>query len=120
MTVESIHDLEPQLAANRQYWCGWAGARPDTDLPIYRTDIKHVLLNGVMRVRDWPLDKAIEEARRVLTGSPWSWWVSADSDEGTADDLIASGAELALAMPVMAVDVTTVADAKAPADLEIV
>ena len=97
-----------------------AAARPDTDLPTYRTDIRHGLLNGVLRVRDWPLDKAIEEAKRVLTGSPWHWWVSADSDEGTAEGLIARGATLAADMPVMAVDVTTVADAKAQAGLEIV
>jgi ribosomal protein S18 acetylase RimI-like enzyme len=120
MTVQSIHDLEQLLAANRQYWCGWTGAQPDTDLPIYRTDIKHGLLNGVLRVRNWPLDKAIEKARHLLTGSTWHWWVSADSDEGTAEGLIAGGAEPAGGMPVMAVDVTTVADANAPADLQIV
>jgi ribosomal protein S18 acetylase RimI-like enzyme len=116
----SIKDLPAQLAANRRYWCGWAGARPDTDLPVYRTDIRHSLLNGVLRVRNRPLDQAIEEARRVLTGSQWSWWVGADSDEDTAEGLIARGAELAAEMPVMAVDVTTVADAEAPADLKIV
>jgi hypothetical protein len=90
--VQSIHDLKPLLAANRRYWCGWAGAQPDTDLPIYRTDIKHGLLNGVMRVRDWPLDQAIKEANRLLTGSSWLWWVGEDSDEGTAEGLIARGA----------------------------
>ena len=115
-----IHDLEPQLAANRRYWSGWAGTLPDTDLPIYRSDIGHGLLNGVLRVRDWPLDKAIEEAKRVLTGSPWLWWVGADSDEGTAEGLIARGATLAADMPVMAVDVTAVADTEAPVGLEIV
>jgi hypothetical protein len=47
--MPSIHDLGPQLAANRQYWCGWTGAEPDADLPIYRTDIEHGLLNGVLR-----------------------------------------------------------------------
>jgi len=116
----NIHDLAPQLAANRRYWCGWAGARPDTDLPIYRSDLKHGLLNGVLRVRDWPLDKAIEEAAGVLAGLPWLWWVGPDSDEGTAEALIAHGAKQAGDMPVMAVDVTTVAATEVPIGLEIV
>ncbi|HEY6791994.1 MAG TPA: GNAT family N-acetyltransferase [Trebonia sp.] len=74
----------------------------------------------MLRVRDWPLDKAIEEAKRVLAGPRWLWWVGADSDEGTAEGLIVGGAKLADDMPIMAVDVTTVADVEAPADLEII
>ncbi|WP_433113762.1 GNAT family N-acetyltransferase [Micromonospora sp. CA-246542] len=119
MTTQSIHDLEPQLAANRRYWCGWAGAPSDTDLPTYRTDIQHVLLNGVLRTRNQPLDAAIAGAKQHLTGSRWGWWVGADSDEGTAEGLIARGAEQIGDMPVMAVDVTTVAQTEAPAGLEI-
>lgn len=119
MTTYSIHDLEPQLAANRRYWCGWAGAEPDTDLPIYRTDLSHPLFNGIMRVRGWQLDEAITEARKHLTGSTWGWWVGADSDEGTAEGLLAHGATQISDMPVMAVDVTTVAEAEAPGDLRI-
>ncbi|MBG6105998.1 ribosomal protein S18 acetylase RimI-like enzyme [Micromonospora vinacea] len=119
MTKYSIHDLEPQLAANRRYWCGWAGARPDTDLPTYRTDIPHPLLNGVLRVRGRQLDDAIAEVKRHLTGSRWGWWVGADSDEGTAEGLLERGAEQIGDMPIMAVDVTTVAEAAAPADLKI-
>ncbi|MEU8086681.1 GNAT family N-acetyltransferase [Micromonospora sp. NPDC049101] len=119
MTTHSIHDLGPQLAANRRYWCGWAGTRPDTDLPTYRTDIPHPLLNGVLRVRGQQLDDAIAEAREHLTGSRWGWWVGADSDEGTAEGLLERGAEQIADMPIMAVDVTTVAEAEAPADLSI-
>jgi ribosomal protein S18 acetylase RimI-like enzyme len=119
MTVDSIHDLPPQLAANRRYWCGWTGAMPDTGLPIYRSDIKHPLLNGVLRLRDWPLERAIAEARRVLTGSTWSWWVGADSDEGTAEGLLAHGGEQVLDMPVMAIDVTTVDPVETPVALKI-
>ncbi|MEU8168804.1 GNAT family N-acetyltransferase [Micromonospora sp. NPDC049004] len=119
MTTYSIHDLEPQLAANRRYWCGWAGTDPDTDLPTYRTDIAHPLLNGVLRVRDLPLDEAITEARKHLTGSHWGWWVGADSDEGTAEGLLDRGAKQIADMPVMAVDVTTVAEVDAPGDLRI-
>ncbi|MET8281707.1 GNAT family N-acetyltransferase [Micromonospora sp. NPDC005174] len=119
MTTYSIHDLEPQLAANRRYWCGWAGAQPDTDLPTYRTDIPHPLLNGVLRVRGRELDEAITEARKHLTGSTWGWWVGADSDEGTAEGLLARGATQISDMPVMAMDVTGVAESEAPADLRI-
>ena len=52
-------------------------------------------------------------------GSRWSWWVSADSDEGTAEGLLAYGAEQTTDIPVMAIDVLTVNDAEAPSDLKI-
>lgn len=119
MTAHTLHDLPPQLAANRYYWCGWSGDQPDTDLPIYRSDVRHGLLNGVLRVRNRPLDEAVEEARRVLAGSRWLWWVGDDSDPGTAEGLLARGAEPAGGMPIMAIDVTAVAPADPPADLKI-
>lgn len=119
MTTRLIDSLQRQLAANRQFWCGWSGASPDTSLTIYRSGIRHPLFNGILRVRDWPLNRAIEEASRALAGLPWSWWVGADSDEGTAEGLVAHGAELAVSMPVMAVDVTTLADAEVPGELKI-
>jgi ribosomal protein S18 acetylase RimI-like enzyme len=119
MTTLSIHDLEPQLAANRRFWCGWAGDQPGTDLTLYRSDIEHVLFNGVLRVRDQPLDVAVEKAKKHLAGTQWSWWVSADSDEGTADGLVAHGGEPTIDMPVMAIDVTTVPDAQKPDGLTI-
>jgi ribosomal protein S18 acetylase RimI-like enzyme len=120
MQTNSIHDLQPQLTANRSYWSGWASSAPDTDLPIYRTEIRQPLLNGVLRIRNRGLDEAIEEARQQLAGTRWSWWVGADSDEGTAEGLLARGAELTVDMPVMAVDVATVTGpVPAPTDLEI-
>ncbi|GIG02921.1 GNAT family N-acetyltransferase [Catellatospora citrea] len=118
--AQTLHDLGLQLAANRQYWAGWAGADPDADLAVYRSDIRHGMLNGVLRVRDRPLDEAITEARQRLAGSRWVWWVGADSDEGTAEGLLAAGARQVSGPPVMAVDVTTVANVEAPADLKIV
>jgi ribosomal protein S18 acetylase RimI-like enzyme len=90
---------------------------PDTDLPIYRSDIRQPLLNGVLRVRNWPIERAVQEARRVLSGSAWSWWVGPDSDAGTEEGLLAAGGRLSLDMPVMAIDVTTVAPV--PTDLKI-
>jgi ribosomal protein S18 acetylase RimI-like enzyme len=119
MTLQSIYDLEPQLAANRRFWAGWAGSPSDTNLPLYRTDIQHVLLNGVLRIRNRPLDEAVEEARKRLAGSTWLWWVGADSDEGTMEGLLARGAEQAVTMPIMAIDVTTVPAFEAPAGLRI-
>lgn len=119
MTTNSIHDLEPQLAANRRYWTGWVGSEPDTDLPTYRTDISHSLLNGVLRIRNRAIEPAIEEVKRQLTGSKWSWWVSADSDEGTAGRLVARGADLISDMPIMAIDVTGVTTVDDPDDLKI-
>ena len=120
MTTSSIHDLEPQLAANRRYWCGWAGSAPDTDVPTYRTDIEQPLVNGVLRVRHQSLEAAVTQAKQLLDGAPWSWWVGSDSDPGTADGLLAQGAVEFLDLLVMAVDVTTVSDVPAPADLKIV
>ncbi|GAA2655006.1 GNAT family N-acetyltransferase [Paractinoplanes durhamensis] len=118
--MKSIHDLEPQLAANRRYWSGWdGGGSLDDDLPIYRTDIQHVLLNGVLRVRNQPIEEAIVEARKRLTGSRWSWWVQQDSDEGIAESLLAHGAKQISHTPIMAVDVTTVAAPAVPEGLSI-
>ncbi|MFE9191972.1 hypothetical protein ACFYL6_20415 [Micromonospora sp. NPDC007208] len=65
------------------------------------------------------LDAAIEEAKRQLAGTRWAWRVGADSDEGTAQGLFARGAQQIGEMPVMAIDVTTVADLDTPADLKI-
>ncbi|MFB9831280.1 GNAT family N-acetyltransferase [Actinoallomurus acaciae] len=119
MTEHSIHDLEPQLAANRRFWTGWAEAAPDVDLPIYRSNIPHALFNGVMRARDVPLGEAIAEAKRRLAGSSWSWWVGDDSDDGVAEHLLAHGARETTLMPIMAVDLTDVVEAPAPEGLAI-
>ncbi|ETK33847.1 GNAT family N-acetyltransferase [Microbispora sp. ATCC PTA-5024] len=119
MTRHSIDDLEPQLAANRRFWTGWAGDDPDADPSIYRSDIPHVLFNGVMHVRNHPLDEAVTEAKQRLAGSSWAWWVGGDSDEKVADHLIAHGAEQISHMPVMAADLTEVAEAPIPEGLTI-
>ncbi|GAB3934209.1 hypothetical protein GCM10027614_06810 [Micromonospora vulcania] len=104
MTGPSIHDLEPQLAANRRYWTGWSGDEPDVDLPIYHSGIPQGLLNGVLRVRNSSLDGAIRQAKRQLDGSPWVWWVGDDSDDGVAEGLLAAGAEQVSLLPIMAMD----------------
>jgi GNAT superfamily N-acetyltransferase len=119
MKRNTIHDLEPQLAANRRFWTGWAEADPDADLAIYRSDLPHPLFNGVMRVRGVPLDEAVAEAEPRLAGSTWSWWVGEDSDAGVAEYLIARGAEQISGMPVMAADLTEVVDSPVPEGLTI-
>ena len=100
----SIHDLVPQLANCHDYWLGW-GKTSDTadgDLSLYRSDVAHPLLNGVLRLRNAGLEGAIAEARERLDGVPWLWWVGPDSDPGVADGLLAAGAMQVEAMPVMA------------------
>ncbi|MDN3357265.1 GNAT family N-acetyltransferase [Actinomadura sp. DC4] len=111
--------MEPQLAANRRFWTGWAKADPDTDLAIYRSDVPHVLFNGVMRARDVPLDEAVAEARQRLAGSSWCWWVGDDSDEGVAEHLLDHGAEHTTSMPVMAADLTETVEQPLPEGLTV-
>lgn len=122
-TAQSIHDLAPQLATNRRFWLDWdtghAPADPDNDLPIYRTDIPHSLMNGVMRIRGLSLDAAIAEAMDRLTGCTWAWWVSDDSDPGTAERLLERGAREIGAMPIMAIDTATVGEQPALEGLHI-
>lgn len=109
-----LHDLTPQLAANRRYWAGWAGDDPDSDLAIYRTELAYAMLNGVLRVRGLPLDEAVGRAREQLKGLPWVWWVGADSDEGSAEGLLGHGAEQIGEMPIMARELTTLPAAALP------
>ncbi|MDP9793864.1 ribosomal protein S18 acetylase RimI-like enzyme [Catenuloplanes nepalensis] len=104
-TIVWHHDL------NRAYWMGWdggSGGDPDAGLPIYRSGVPHALLNGVLRVRDRPIGDAIEEARERLAGVRWIWWAGADSDPGTAEALLAHGAEPAGEVPIMERDLTDV------------
>ncbi|HKS98408.1 MAG TPA: GNAT family N-acetyltransferase [Rugosimonospora sp.] len=115
----SINDLEPQLDINRAYWAGYDGSSPHTDLPIYRTGLPHRLLNGVLRVRGWPIEKAVAEARKRLDGTRWAWWVGADSDPDTANALLDAGAQELDPLPVMAVDLQTFAEFPPPAELTI-
>ncbi|GIG02900.1 acetyltransferase [Catellatospora citrea] len=77
------------------------------------------MLNGVLRVRNQPLDAAIKDAKRRLDGTQWLWWVGADSDHGTAEGLLAHGAQQVADLPVMAIDITTFTDPVTPADLKI-
>ncbi|NEE01123.1 GNAT family N-acetyltransferase [Phytoactinopolyspora halotolerans] len=118
--MDSIDDLAPQLANNRAYWLGWGSTDSvDADLPTYRSDLPHPLLNGVLRLRRQRLDDAVAEARRRLYRTPWLWWVGPDSDPAVADGLLARGASEVQSMPVMAVRVDQVAEVPAPADLVI-
>ncbi|GAA0407416.1 MULTISPECIES: GNAT family N-acetyltransferase [Micromonospora] len=116
--VTSIHDLPAQLANNRAYWCGWVSPDgADDDLPIFRTGVPHPLLNGVLRVRNRPIDETVAQAGRRLAGTPWLWWVGADSDPGIADALAAQGGRQVSTMPVMAVDLDQVAELPGPPGL---
>ncbi|TQS45074.1 GNAT family N-acetyltransferase [Cryptosporangium phraense] len=117
----NIRNLQPQLDANRRFWSGWdPTADADNDLPIYRSDVPHPLMNGVLRVRDRSLDAAIAEAKARLEGTTWSWWVGADSDPGTAEGLLERGATPIDEMPIMAVDLEATADRRTPDGMHIV
>jgi ribosomal protein S18 acetylase RimI-like enzyme len=115
----SINDLEPQLAINRAYWTGYDGTSPHIDLPSYLTGLPHRLLNGVLRVRNQPIEQAIAEARKRLDGTRWGWWVGPDSDPGTAEALLDNGAEELGPLPVMAIDLQAFAELPLPGELTI-
>lgn len=118
--ASSINDIEAQLSANRRYWAGWSGSDPDADLPIYRTDIPNSVLNGVLRLRNRGVDEAVAEARGKLDGTMFSWWVGDDSDPGTAEQLIANGAEQTASYAIMAMMTADLpAYVLAPADLTV-
>ncbi|MFB9469666.1 GNAT family N-acetyltransferase [Nonomuraea salmonea] len=110
-------DLEPHLANCRDYWLGWgAAARSGGALAYYRSDIAHSQLNGVLRAQD---PGRVRQAAEAMGDVPWLWWVGPDSAGGIADELVRHGAELAGAMPIMAVDLDRLAPVEQPAGLEI-
>ncbi|MEU8819957.1 GNAT family N-acetyltransferase [Actinoplanes sp. NPDC048796] len=119
--VDSVDDLAPQLANNRAYWLGWGSSSDvDDELPIYRSDLPHAMLNGVLRARGVDIDAAVGRARQALKGTGWLWWYHpVDSDADVADLLVARGATLAGAVPLMAARLADVPDIAAPAGVRI-
>jgi predicted N-acetyltransferase YhbS len=111
-------DLGPLFDNARDFWldCG-VTYRSDADLALYRSDVAHPQLNGVLRLRHGGVDNALHEANRQLTGVPWLWWVGADSRPGLAEDLFARGATPVGSVPVMAIDLDQVLDETGPAEL---
>nr|WP_221382196.1 GNAT family N-acetyltransferase [Actinoplanes polyasparticus] len=114
--VSSVRDLAPQLANNRAYWLGWGSADDtDADLPIYRSGLRHGLLNCVLRARGIDIDTAVRRAREALEGTSWLWWNHpVDSDPDVADLLLDRGASLAGVVPVMAARLDGVPAVPAP------
>jgi GNAT superfamily N-acetyltransferase len=119
--ITSIDDLTPQLANNRAYWLSWGSTSAvDDDLPIYRSDLPHIMLNGVLRARDVDVDSAVRRARRALDGATWLWWYHpGDSDAGVADELVDRGATSVGTVPMMAVQLGVVPDVPAPPGVRI-
>jgi ribosomal protein S18 acetylase RimI-like enzyme len=118
MTNARISDLEPQLANFRDFCLGWAGAdRLDGDIVLYRSGVAQAALNGVLCVRPGAVTSDLDDARRRLTGVPWTWWVGADSRPGLADELLAHGAVERGALPFMAVRLDQVTEIKNPPGL---
>ncbi|MGC4855694.1 RNA polymerase sigma factor [Micromonospora sp. DT4] len=54
--------------------------------------VAHRLLGSGPDAEDACQESAITEARKHLIASHWGWWGGADSDEGTAEGLLARGA----------------------------
>jgi ribosomal protein S18 acetylase RimI-like enzyme len=119
--VDSVDDLAPQLANNRAYWLGWGSTSAvDDDLPIYRSDLPHGMLNGVLRTRGIDIGTAVSRAREALAGTSWMWWYHPlDSDVAVADLLLARGATLAGAVPLMAARLDDVPEVPVPSGVRL-
>jgi GNAT superfamily N-acetyltransferase len=118
--VESVDDLEPQLANSRDYWAGWGrvGAEvTDQDVVVFSSSMSDPRLNGVLRTRNTPAEQLITDVRAKVGSRPWMWWVGPDSDPQLQDQLIALGAVEVATMPVMAVDLDRVPDVNLPSGL---
>ncbi|GAA2911763.1 GNAT family N-acetyltransferase [Actinoplanes cyaneus] len=119
--VDSVDDLAPQLANNRAYWLGWGSTSAvDDDLPIYRSDLRHGMLNGVLRARGIDLATAVSRAREALAGTSWMWWYHPlDSDVAVADLLVHRGATLAGTVPLMAARLDDVPEVPVPSGVRL-
>ncbi|MCA2214377.1 GNAT family N-acetyltransferase [Jidongwangia harbinensis] len=118
--IDSIHDLQPQLANCRAYWLGWGSADDvHADLPVYRSVVPRPLLNGVLRLRGRRVAQVLPEVRERLAGTPWLWWAGADSDPAVGDDLRAEGATEVQTLPVMALSLDRIPETPLPAGTRI-
>jgi GNAT superfamily N-acetyltransferase len=118
--VDSIHDVQPQLANCRAYRLGWGSADDvHADLPVYRSDLPHPLLNGVLRLRGRRVADVLPGVRRRLDGTNWLWWAGADSDPEVADDLRAAGATEVETRAVLALSVDRLPETPWPAGLRV-
>ncbi|MFC4535405.1 GNAT family N-acetyltransferase [Sphaerisporangium dianthi] len=115
--MESVDTL---LAAHRAYLLGWdIGATGSPDLVTYRSEVPHVSLNGVLRVRGRAPRDALAEARHRLAGLPRIWWAGPDSDAGTAEALLSLGAVQVARMPIMTMAIDRAASPPPPAGLRV-
>ncbi|HEX4223549.1 MAG TPA: GNAT family N-acetyltransferase [Pseudonocardiaceae bacterium] len=113
-------DLGPLFGNARDFWLGCGlRYRSGADLAIYRSNVSHPQLNGVLRLRHGGVDDALHEAGRQLDGVPWLWWTGADSRPGLAEDLLARDAVNVGSVPVMAIQLDQVLDETGPAELTI-
>jgi ribosomal protein S18 acetylase RimI-like enzyme len=101
--VASLRDVVPQMANLRAHWLAWGGSEAiQDDVVVYRSGLRHGLLNGVLRVRGRRVPEAAAEVERQLADVPWRWWVGPDSDAGVAEALLERGYSRDGSMPVMA------------------
>src|SRR3954452_6280305 len=100
--VASLRDVVPQMANLRAHWLAWGGSEAiEDDVVVYRSGLRHGLLNGVLRVRGRRVPEAAAEVERQLADVPWRWWVGPDSDAGVAEALLERGYSRDGSMPVM-------------------
>jgi len=116
----SIHELVPQVANLRAHWLAWGSSSgPDADPALYRSGLPHRLLNGVLSVRECPVEDAAAEAEKQLSGLPWRWWIGPDSDPGVAHVLEGRGYARIGSMPIMAARLDKVPEPPLPVGLTV-
>lgn len=106
-------DVAAMLENCRAYWMNYSHAIETDDLiSIYRTDVPHPQLNGVMQIRSGG-KHLIAAAVARLAGAPSVWWIGEDSYPGASEDIALAGGKLLSKVPVMAVHLPEVC-AEAP------
>ncbi|GAB3930618.1 GNAT family N-acetyltransferase [Kribbella albertanoniae] len=121
-TARRIAGLAAQLAANRAFLLSWdRGQAADSErgLVMYRSEVQYAPLNGVLRINDCDIDRALTDARQNFAGLPWVWWVGPDSAPETADELLRRGAAELERLPVLVMDASLAASVQAPAGIAI-
>ena len=119
--MNSLTDLEPQLANMHAFWLGYGREfHEDGEIAAYRSGVHDPALNGVLTVAEgWLEDDTIERARDRMAGVPWIWWVGSDSARGLASRLAEHGARRIAQVPIMSIELDKVARLSAPSRLEI-
>lgn len=108
------------MANLRAHWLAWGSSSGlDADPALYGSGLPHRLLNGVLRLRECPVEEAAANAEKQFSGVPWRWWIGPDSDAGVAQGLEGRGYARVGSMPIMATRLDTVPEPPHPAGLTV-